>query len=343
MRSKRTVDIRGHGVVEQENGGGGNPAEPRPSRWAVVLAGGEGKRMRPFIRSRLGKDRPKQFCALVGTRSMLQHTIDRANALVPREQVVSVISAGQRTMFTESLSAPFRGKVIEQPLDRGTFTAVFIAAAHVFATDPKATLLILPSDLYLFPEGQFLTYASLAILYAERSRSELAMLGAMPSSPETDYGWIEPFEDCSTSSSAFLFAAAHVKHFHEKPDEGRAEALFRSGCLWNTMMCAARGEALWRLGWKARPKAMEVLEGFLAAERKSRCQDVLEDEALADLVPVYSRLLTSDFSADLLHVCPEALAVFPMHGVNWSDWGRPERLLETLGGPRPDSPAFAFD
>src|SRR6266511_5837089 len=43
--------------------------------WGIVLAGGEGKRLQPFIRACLGCDRPKQYCAFIHNRSMLRHTI----------------------------------------------------------------------------------------------------------------------------------------------------------------------------------------------------------------------------------------------------------------------------
>jgi len=48
---------------------------PRPRRgtsqgarslWAVVLAGGEGVRLRPLVRRAFGDERPKQFCPLLG-------------------------------------------------------------------------------------------------------------------------------------------------------------------------------------------------------------------------------------------------------------------------------------
>jgi mannose-1-phosphate guanylyltransferase len=50
-------------------------------RWAVILAGGEGERMRAAITSWLGTHRPKQYCSFVGSRSMLEHTVDRARRL----------------------------------------------------------------------------------------------------------------------------------------------------------------------------------------------------------------------------------------------------------------------
>ena len=46
--------------------------------WSIVLAGGEGERVQPLVQRWLGQPKPKQYCAFVGTRSLLQHTLDRA-------------------------------------------------------------------------------------------------------------------------------------------------------------------------------------------------------------------------------------------------------------------------
>jgi Nucleotidyl transferase len=41
-------------------------------RWGVILAGGDGKRLLPLTRKLTGEDRPKQFCALSGTDTLLK-------------------------------------------------------------------------------------------------------------------------------------------------------------------------------------------------------------------------------------------------------------------------------
>jgi mannose-1-phosphate guanylyltransferase len=41
--------------------------------WSLVLAGGSGERLKPMIQKWLGRDRPKQYCVFVGTRSMFEH------------------------------------------------------------------------------------------------------------------------------------------------------------------------------------------------------------------------------------------------------------------------------
>src|SRR6267142_6637327 len=60
------------------------------SLWAVVLAGGEGVRLRPLVRRLLGDERPKQFCPLLGPRTLLRQTLDRVGRLIPPDRTVVV-------------------------------------------------------------------------------------------------------------------------------------------------------------------------------------------------------------------------------------------------------------
>lgn len=85
------------------------------ARRGIILAGGEGKRMRHLINSWLGGSQPKQYCAFVGSRSMFQHTIDRARSVVSEEHIVTIIARNHRKFLSESANGDLPGLVIEQP------------------------------------------------------------------------------------------------------------------------------------------------------------------------------------------------------------------------------------
>ena len=46
--------------------------------WAVVLAGGKGVRLSGLTRHVYGEDRPKQYAALTGGKSLLRQTLERS-------------------------------------------------------------------------------------------------------------------------------------------------------------------------------------------------------------------------------------------------------------------------
>ncbi len=57
---------------------------------AVILAGGDGTRLRELTRRIVGDDRPRQFCRILGSETLLDQT---------RQRVAQVIARG-RTFFS---------------------------------------------------------------------------------------------------------------------------------------------------------------------------------------------------------------------------------------------------
>jgi mannose-1-phosphate guanylyltransferase len=56
--------------------------------WSIALAGVEGERLKHFVQRWLGRHKPKQYCTFIGTRSMFQHTLDRADQIAAPEHKV---------------------------------------------------------------------------------------------------------------------------------------------------------------------------------------------------------------------------------------------------------------
>ncbi|MBI3735377.1 NTP transferase domain-containing protein, partial [Candidatus Sumerlaeota bacterium] len=106
---------------------------PLGERWAVVLAGGEGRRMRPAIHRWFGEARPKQFCAFIGKRTMLEHTWARARQIVKDRNVLTMAMAGHEHWLRECGTGEIPGEVVYQPCDRGTAATVFLGLAKILA------------------------------------------------------------------------------------------------------------------------------------------------------------------------------------------------------------------
>src|SRR5437867_5837962 len=95
------------------------------SLWAVVLAGGEGVRLRPFVRRAFGDERPKQFCPLFGPQTLLRQTLDRVGRLIPPDRVVVVGLESHERYLACEFGEPGGPHVLKQPESRGTAAAVW--------------------------------------------------------------------------------------------------------------------------------------------------------------------------------------------------------------------------
>lgn len=287
--------------------------------WSIILAGGEGERTRPFIEQWLGYHKPKQYCTFVGRRSMLQHTWDRADRLAPSTQKITVIAPTHRSQIWPQLGSRSAGHILMQPRNRDTAAGIFLPLTYVRAWDPTGTVVLYPSDHFVFPEDRFIETVRSAILAAESVKNRVILLGVQPDGLELDYGWIESGALLPSQSNAPL---RKILGFLEKPDARQGRAALATGALWNTLVLTARVQTLWELGWQCVPDVMMLFEQLGHAIGTSAEGPTLDS--------IYQAMPIRNFSSDLLQQVPNRLGVMELTDVLWSDWGRPERIAETL-------------
>ena len=311
-------------MIESKAGGQGAWLVPARGRhlWSIVLAGGEGERTRDFVRARFGVDKPKQYCTFIGRRSLLQHTVDRADHMISPERRVIVAARHHRLELERQMASRPRGTLLFQPRNLGTAPGVFLPLARVLASDPGATVVVLPSDHFVRPERRFLETMSRALAVNRRLDGRPLVIGVVPDRPETEYGWIEagirlPSTPCAEVSS--------VTRFVEKPPHDTAVRILRRGGLWNTSIVIAKAERLWQLGWRHLLEIMPVF-ATLRALFARKPPGILE----GNLELLYSQLPSRDFSRDLLEPAASELAVMKLDACSWSDWGSPGRITESL-------------
>ncbi|HET7392970.1 MAG TPA: sugar phosphate nucleotidyltransferase, partial [Candidatus Binatia bacterium] len=117
--------------------------------WAIVLAGGEGTRVRGFLKQLCGGTGLKQFSPIIGRRSMLQHTLDRMQQLVPPERTLIVVGAHQSAEAARQLADWPQRNIIYQPANRDTAPGILLPLSYITYWDPAATIIVSPSDHFV--------------------------------------------------------------------------------------------------------------------------------------------------------------------------------------------------
>ena len=190
------------------------------ARWGVILAGGDGTRLRSLTRFICGDDRPKQFCPLFDGYTLLGHTARRAERSTPSEQTLFALTHTHRDFYAHEL-AGFQSQRIVQPANKGTAPPILFSALSIARMDENALLAVLPSHHYYSDEACFTAALESAFETAARHPESVVLIGTQPNSPEVEYGWIELGASLGDQSSEQY----RVRIFLEKPSLDVAQSL----------------------------------------------------------------------------------------------------------------------
>ena len=288
---------------------------PGPHPYVVVLAGGEGTRLAPLTRALYGHDLPKQFAVLAGEKSLLQQTIDRALLLTTADHVIVIVTGPREAVAREQI-APYPGvELVVQPRNADTGPGLLLPLVRILARAARARIVFLPSDHYVADADPLVA----AVRASEHGslNDRLSLIGVSATGPEVEYGWIVRGRRLERTG------AFTVSHFAEKPEAHVAEQLWREGGLWNTFISSGPVRVFWELARRHLPRHAAAFERYAAA-----IGSLAEDSALAE---TYRDMPSANFSRDVLSHA-RALAVLPVAGTGWSDWGSPARVFASLHG-----------
>jgi len=290
----------------------------------IVLAGGEGKRLQPFIKS-LGKGTlPKQYVNFIGSRSMLECTLHRAEKLMPSARLLTVISESHLRYpeVREQFATRSRDTVIVQPENKETGPGLILPLLHLYKRYPNSVVLVLPSDHFIGEEDRLMAHVRQAYLAVKRDPSQLILLGVKPDRDEPDYGYLLP----NKNRVGIGPGMSEISWFIEKPDQKTARRLIRAGGLWNTMIMVFKTKTV--LHWVSRlvPELYQQFEQIYEAIGTSSEADVVRN--------IYGQLKPMNFSKELLEPLvknyPSSVVVLPVPDLLWSDWGTASRIMDVL-------------
>lgn len=308
-------------------------------RCGIVLAAGEGKRLEPLVRQLRGDSLPKQYVTFIGRRSMLEHTLARAETVIPRDRIFTIVSDEHLNYapVRRQLAGRVSGTVIRQPENKETAAGILLPLMHVYKKYPEATVAVFPSDHFVFEEDLFMSHVATAFHAVEYNPTLFVVLGIEPSETEPEYGYILP--NGATNEQPAPLTIQRVGRFVEKPSVQTACEMIAKGALWNTMVMIFKVKNLLGIVEKINPRLyasfQEVLKAIGNADEKQRIKEI------------YSDLKPENFSRGILEKLPiyqpASLSVLSVRGVLWSDWGLPcsiEKVLkrideqENVGQPR---------
>jgi mannose-1-phosphate guanylyltransferase len=239
---------------------------------AMIMAGGGGTRFWP--RSR--QQRPKQFLALGGERTLLQQAMDRIEALLPPDNAWVITGQAYQTETSRQLPQLLRDHVVGEPCGRDTAACIGLGAALIARRDPSAVMLVMPADHVIEPVREFERGAHVAAGMAEEHPSALITFGIPPTFPSTGYGYIHRGPEVGQRQGVSVY---RVQRFEEKPPAERAERFLTSGeYFWNSGIFVWRACTVLEELHRQQPKLHDAVRRIADAWDTPRRDEVLRQE-----------------------------------------------------------------
>ncbi len=282
--------------------------------YVAILAGGVGTRLWPSSR----EAPPKQFSDITGTgRTMIQSTVDRLEGLVSLSDIYVITGRRYRHLVLEQLPGLPPENVIVEPSGRNTGPAIGLACAHLHRRDPNGIIALLHADHVIQDIEAYRTVLRQA---EEAARNDyLTLLGIIPASPHTGYGYIKRMGEPLPGSTQLPVYA--VDRFLEKPDRATAEGFVAEGSYyWNAGNFICRVERMLGEFERQLPALYAGLRTIGASLGNGTEQAVLDE--------VWSTLPAISIDHGVMEGA-ERVAVVPLDA-GWNDVGSWDALEEVI-------------
>ncbi len=279
----------------------------------VIMAGGIGSRFWPMSSPQM----PKQFIDVLGCgRTLIQLTVDRFKDICPIENIWVVTSSDYADIVKEQLPGILPDHILLEPCRRNTAPCIAYVSWKIKAHDPKANIVVSPSDHIVLDTREFTRVINGALKFTADSDA-IVTLGMKTTRPETGYGYIEANLSLTSPSNKEI---CRVDSFREKPDLATAERYIqKSNYFWNAGIFVWNVNTVINALRVYQPEMASIFEGMrdvffteseqsVINERFPQCQSISIDYAVME-------------KADEIFVYPASFG--------WSDLGTWGSLHET--------------
>ena len=268
------------------------------------MSGGIGSRFWPASR----ESKPKQFLDFFGLgKTLLRMTFERFSSFIPINNIYVVTSEKYKEMTLSELPELPESNILLEPMRRNTAPCIAYASYRIQASNPKANIVVAPSDHLIINEKMFIQTIQSGLEFT-KDRDVLLTLGIHPTKPETGYGYIQVSENKEKG-----FDGVHkVKVFTEKPNLDLAKSFLESGeFLWNS------GIFLWNVNTIIKAFKENLVEVASIFEKGIGTYGTNEEQQFIDTIYSYSPSISIDFG-----VLEKANNVYVLGGnFGWSDVG----------------------
>jgi mannose-1-phosphate guanylyltransferase len=283
--------------------------------YAVIMAGGTGKRLWPLSR----KNRPKQVLKLFEGQTLLRLCFDRLTPVFDARNIIVLTNAGYSDIVRESVAGIPYNNVIAEPVVRDTAGAIGLAATILAKYDPDATMAVVTSDQLIEPAETFRRAIKDALTFVNSNPDCMITFGVKPAFPSTQLGYIKcagtvPCQKCK--NEIYI-----VDSFKEKPSEETARRYLAEGkYFWNSGMFVWKVKTILAHLAKFLPDCFEPLRKIQTAWDSPAQQDTLEE--------YFPRLPKISIDFAVMEKAPKVHAI--MLDCRWLDLGSFAALADII-------------
>lgn len=272
----------------------------------VIMAGGIGSRFWPLSTP----EYPKQFIDILGCgRTLIQLTVDRFKGICSDTNFWVVTNEKYVDIVKEQIPTIPASHILAEPVARNTAPCIAWACWRIHQEDPKANIVVTPSDAVVMNSMEFKRVINNALLFTA-NKNAIVTIGIKPNRPETGYGYVQ-------ASNKVADEIHQVEAFKEKPDLVTAKNYLADGnYLWNA------GIFVWNI--RTIMNAIRKYKPSIAADMDI----IIENDDVQTVFPLCEKI-SIDFAVMEPAATDNIVYTHPAD-FGWSDLGNWQSLHEKL-------------